>query len=106
MDSERNPDHASQSTLSSSQRNRASERRHIYDDLWLQLTTVTERLRVEETRALDAERELDLMAAHLKRINEERRTAVRDAKKAKEELGCVSRHIDFASCSYSSKQAV
>ena len=106
MDSERNPGDGSSSTSSSSRQNRASERRRIYDDLWLQLTTASEKLRAVETRALDAERELEIMAAQLKRINEERRAALQDAAKAKEELRCVSRHIDFVSSSYSSKQVV
>jgi len=106
MDSEWNPDPTlsrrskSESSERSAQRNgssRSERRSRIYEDLWLQLTTTTERLRAEETRVFDAESQLERMAAHFKQMNEDRRTALRDAAKAKEELRWVTRHIDFAS---------
>lgn len=76
-----------------SSRNRSSrnlERHNIYEEhtreLKKQLLSTRKQLQDQQLRTLDAERDLQQVTNHLKRINDARIVALQDAAKANQEL--------------------
>jgi hypothetical protein len=70
----------------SSSRDRTSYEEHGPRELRKLLHNATAQLEAEALRASEAERELQNLTIHLKRMNDARLVALRDAMKAKEEL--------------------
>jgi hypothetical protein len=78
---------------SSRDRDRRSYDEYGPKELRKLLRRTTAQLEAETFRASEAERELQTLTVHLKRINDARLAALQDAAKAKEELKLATIHV-------------
>ena len=78
---------------SSSSRDRRSYDEYGPKELRKLLRSATAQLEAEAFRASEAERELQTLTVHLKRINDARLAALQDAMKAQEELKLVTIYV-------------